>query len=382
MSAPGSAGTTRTAGRSGRVLMLGPLPPPVGGMATVVENLVVGLRGRVAVRVLNTVKTTPADRSLWQGVVAQLRLLWRLADLCVRWQPDLVHIHTCSRFSFWRSGVDVLLARMLGRRVVVHIHGAQFHHFLAGLGAIPAWAARRVFALCASVVVLGTGWKRVLDAWTTPARVAVVPNGVPVPPARSSPPPAGFRILCLANYERRKGQEDLLRAVAGLRERATVSVELLGFESEAGEARRLRALADALGLGTAVQIPGPVVGADKVGRIEAAHCFCLPSSDEGLPMAMLEAMAAGLPVVVTRVGAIPEAIGDGVDGLLYDAGDVDALRAHLQALLDAPDSAHRLGAAGRARVQRDFSLAASVERLLAVYATSGVPVRSVPTKPA
>jgi glycosyltransferase involved in cell wall biosynthesis len=121
-----------------------------------------------------------------------------------------------------------------------------------------------------------------------------------------------------------------------------------------------------------------VVGADKQRRVEAAHCFCLPSYDEGLPMAMLEAMAAGLAVVVTRVGAIPEAVSDGVDGLLYPAGDVDALRERLQALLDEPDLGRRIGATGRARVEHDFSLSASVNRLLAVYSALGVPVRPAP----
>lgn len=365
--------------RAGRVLMLGPLPPPVGGMASVVANLRDGLRGRVRLRVLNTVKTTPVDRPLIQGIDAQLRLLWRLAAGCIGWRADLVHIHTCSRFTFWRNALDVILARLLGRPVVLHIHGARFHRFLAELGPVGAWSARTVLGLCSRVIVLGVGWKRVLDAWTDPHRVVVVPNGVavaPLPADRARRPAGRLRILCLANYERRKGQTDLLQALAALEGPGPVSADLLGVEAEAGEGRRLRELADSLGLGDAVRVPGPVVGDEKARRLQAADCFCLPSYDEGLPMAMLEAMALGLAVVMTRVGAIPEVITDGVDGLLYEAGDLDGLRRQLNALVDDPDLARRIGDAGHTRVQRAFSLATATDRLLAIYTALGVSVRA------
>lgn len=350
-----------------RVLMLGPLPPPVGGMASVVQNLSSALSARLRLRVIDTVKTTADDRSLWQGAAAQLRLLGRLAQECLVWRPTVVHIHTCSWLTFWRNGVDVLLARLLGRRVVLHIHGAQFHRFLGGLSGARAWLARRVLRAAHRVVVLGAGWREVLSAWTDPARLVVVPNGVPVGRQVEPSPQGPFRVLCLANYEARKGQEDLLRAVAALAAERPVRVELLGFEAEPG--RRQRLLAQATALGVDADIPGPVTGADKEARLAAAHCFCLPSYDEGLPMSMLEAMAVGLPVVATRVGAIPEALVDGEEGLLFAPGDTDALTGHLQRLIREPAAAAALGAAGRERLAHDFSLAHSAELLLGVYAS-------------
>lgn len=349
-----------------RVLMVGPLPPPVGGMASVVQNLVRELDEQVELQVLNNVKTTAADRRLWQGIAAQLRLLGRLAQQCLGWRPAVVHIHTCSWLSFWRNGVDVALARLLGRRVVLHIHGAQFHRFLGGLSGVQAWLARRLLGATHRVLVLGQGWRALLAAWAEPARIAVVPNGVPLA-AQVDPDPDGpFRILCLANYEQRKGQEDLLRAVAGLETRRPVRVELLGFEAEPGRRQRLLGLAAELGLAD-VEASGPVTGAAKEARLAAAHCFCLPSHDEGLPMSVLEAMAVGLPVVATRVGAIPEALADGHEGLLFDPGDIAALTGHLALLSDAPETAAAVGTAGRARQARDFSVERSAESLLRVY---------------
>jgi glycosyltransferase involved in cell wall biosynthesis len=357
-----------------RVLMVGPLPPPVGGMATVVQNLVQAFRGRLDVRVLNSVKTTAANRPLWAGVAAQLRLLGALGWQCIVWRPAVVHIHTCSWFSFWRSGVDVLLARLLFCPVVLHIHGAQFHRFLGGLSGARAWLARRLLRGADRVVVLGAGWQEVLAGWADPARIDVVPNGVSVGeqvrPAADGP----FRILCLANYEARKGQADLLRAVAALDGPRPVRVELFGVDAEPGRRRLLLDLAAELGLGDVV-VPGPVTGAEKDAVVAAAHCFCLPSYDEGLPMSMLEAMAVGLPVVATRVGAIPEALDDGREGLLFEPGDIPALTAHLHRLIADPAAAVAIGAAGRARLVREFSLAQTSAQLLGVYRAAARPAR-------
>lgn len=349
-----------------KILMVGPLPPPVGGMATVVQNLTQALADRVELRVINNVKTTAADRTLWQAVAAQLRLLGRLAGGCLAWRPAVVHIHTCSWFTFWRNGVDVVVARLLGRRVVLHIHGGQFHDFLGGLNGVHAWLARRLLRAAHRVVVLSPGWREILSAWSDPARIIVVPNGVslgePVKPRGDGP----FRILCLAHYQAAKGQADLLRAVAALRTERTVHLELLGSEAEPGHREALTALARELGL-VDVDIPGPVMGQAKQARLAAAHCFCLPSYAEGLPMSMLEAMAVALPVVATRVGAIPEALSDGAEGLLFDPGDIAALRGHLTRLIREPDTAAALGAAGRERLARDFSLARSAVLLLEIY---------------
>jgi glycosyltransferase involved in cell wall biosynthesis len=97
-----------------------------------------------------------------------------------------------------------------------------------------------------------------------------------------------------------------------------------------------------------------------------ADCLVLVSDHEGLPMAVLEAMAAGLPVVVTRVGALPEAVRDGREGFLIDVGDVEALAERLVRLGD-PALRRRMGAAGAHRAREQFSLEAMAEQLMNLY---------------
>lgn len=350
-----------------KILQVGPLPPPVGGMATVIEDLRKEQEKDHKVRVLNTVKTTSDDRSLLEGVWAQLKLITALKMLCLFWRPDVVHIHTCSQATFWRNSLDVLISRTLMRKVVLHIHGARFHKFLGSLSGGWAWWARRVFAMSNATIVLGDQWKKVLEPWCPPGRVYVVPNGVPVPEAIERSRPERWRIICMANYEERKGQADLIRAVAAMEDSENVELLLPGFESESGQRQVLLDLAAKLGMADRVDIPGPLMGQDKEVAFAESHIFCLPSYDEGLPMSMLEAMARGLPVLVTSVGAIPEVIVNDENGLMIEAGDIDAMTAALSRLTSEEGLAERLGVTGRQLVIDDFSVARVARQVDGVY---------------
>lgn len=350
-----------------RALHIGPLPPPAGGMATVLTHLSHALGDRCRIIVHNNAKTTPVDRTLMQGVQAQCRLLARLWRTLNQWRPSIVHIHTCSEFAFWRNGLDLLLVKLFCRAVVLHIHGARFHEFLGLLGPAKAWLARVIFERADCVVVLGKVWEQRLGGWCGPQQLVIVPNGVFVPTEdRSVNRVSAGKIICLANYERRKGLEDLIRAVAAVRA-TPVSLLLLGSEAEPGYRQFLERLSVELGIRDRVSMPGPVPF-DQIGKyLQEADVFCLPSHNEGLPMALLEAMAYGLPVVVTRVGAIPEAVNDGVEGCLYEAGDVGALTACLDRLLSDPDFAKRMGDNARGRAARDFSVDAMAAQIFNIY---------------
>jgi glycosyltransferase involved in cell wall biosynthesis len=351
-------------------------------MATVVQSLTAGLGASYEVRVLNNVKTTPPGRTLLAGVWAQAVLLARLLRELSLWRPALVHLHTCSDLTFWRSALDLLLARLFLRRVVLHVHGGRFVRFLEGLGAGLRAVARFVLHSSDRVVVLGEEWERALRPWCRPDRVVVVPNGVRVPtpaPLRDLPAP---RVLCVAALHPDKGQRDLLRALARSEVPPEATVTFLGDEAAPGEREELSALARTLMLEGRVSAPGVARGASLDRYLAQAEVFCLPSYYEGLPMAVLEAMAAGLPVVVSRVGSIPDVVRDGLDGYLFEPGDVPVLAERLSRLLRDPERARAMGAAARARVAERFSLERAEERVRAVYEDLGVAPRNRVPAPA
>jgi glycosyltransferase involved in cell wall biosynthesis len=114
--------------------------------------------------------------------------------------------------------------------------------------------------------------------------------------------------------------------------------------------------------------------ADVPDLLAAADLFLLPSLWEGLPLSVLEAMAAGRPVVATAIGGTDEAVTDGVTGLLVPPRDPAAIAAAIARLRDDPGLAERLAAAGRARVEREFSSRATAERVMRIYDAVSSPV--------
>jgi glycosyltransferase involved in cell wall biosynthesis len=182
----------------------------------------------------------------------------------------------------------------------------------------------------------------------TPAE-AGVPDGVPL-------------VLAVGRLTPQKDHATLLRAFGRLHEsHPSACLAILGIGPLEGETR---ALARGLGLDRAVFLPGRLEIRDW---LERADVFAHTSRWEGFGMVLLEAMLASLPIVATRVSAVPEVVEDGATGLLVPPGDDDGVGRALAALLDEPLRARQLGEAGRARARREFSVARMAERTIALY---------------
>jgi glycosyltransferase involved in cell wall biosynthesis len=191
-----------------------------------------------------------------------------------------------------------------------------------------------------------------------------VPNGIDprddVEPVHLADGPVVLEVARLAEV---KGQRHLIAALA----RLDASGILVGEDIERGgsyeevlrrEAERLDVADRVVFAGYRSDVPAVLAGCDV---------FCLPSTAEGMPLSVLEAMAQGKPVVATAVGGTPELVVDGVTGLLVPPGDAEALAEALGRVLSDPELAKRMGAAGRQRVERDFAADVSTARILALY---------------
>lgn len=349
------------------VVMAGPLPPTVGGMSSVLGALADSSLSRlVDLRLFETGKTTPTGRPWWQGVRSRLALMARWWHLLGGRPRPVAHIHTCSGLTFFLDGALLVLGRLRGAPVVLHVHGARFDEFLAGLSPPSArlahWVARRAHV----VVVLSPEWHQRLRRYWPQARVEVVANGVSAPGRATAVDRAGTpRFVFLGNLGRRKGVHLLIEAAALATRRW--EVHLAGGTEEADFDRWATEEIARRGLQGRVRLLGPVVGKAKTDLITGAQGFVLPSLAEGLPMALLEAMAAALPAVVSDAGAMPEAVRDGVDGIVVPAGDAVSLARALDRLAEDPDLRARLGASAAARCAALYGIERMVKTLMIVY---------------
>ena len=195
------------------------------------------------------------------------------------------------------------------------------------------------------------------------AREGVLPNAVPLPPPSGLLPEPG-RILFLGRLDRAKGVFDLLAAGALLAPRFPALRLVFGGE---GDAVALRRRALDLGIGDRLELPGWLGPRERDEQLARASVFCLPSHAEGLPMAMLEAMAAGRAVIASSVGGIPETIVDGDNGLLVPPHDEPALARALAQVLGDDALRARLARGARATVEQHYSTEVVCGRLSALY---------------
>jgi glycosyltransferase involved in cell wall biosynthesis len=268
-------------------------------------------------------------------------------------RPDVCHgfLYTCATLVLplaWAARVRV---RVSGRRGAVPVPAKWARRLVHAVGLRAASAH-----LCNSRAGADDA---VRDDRIEPSRVLVIANGVEIPAATADPARQPATGVVVANMRAGKGHLDLLDALALLDAPPSVCLVGDGPERPAIEERIGR-----LGLRGAVGLAG---ARPDARRLLADYQFAvLPSHHEGLPNAVLEAMAAGLPVVATAVGGVPEIVTDGVTGLLVPPRTPADLAAAIGRLAADPALRARLGAAGRAAVSA-YSVAACVDRHEAVY---------------
>jgi glycosyltransferase involved in cell wall biosynthesis len=352
--------------------MVGTRPDVRGGITTVVRGYREGgLFERFPIGYVSTHRDGGAAAKAWQALRGYGAFAWGL----LRSDAPLVHIHLASRASFWRKSVICALAMLFRRPYLLHVHGGQFCKFYdEECGPFAKSAVRAAFTNAVYVLGLSHDWCTQLARIAPRARVRRLHNAVRLPDAAVSPQAYAPRILCAGYITPRKGTFDLLHAFARIAKRNPEARLICPGD---GDAPGLIARAKELGVADRVSCPGWLSAAEMTQEMQRATVFALPSHAEGVPMALLEAMSWGLPVVTTPVGGIPEVVEDQRNGVLVTPGDLDALEHALQELLDSPDERARLGNAARNTVEESFSLRSTLDELASIYSELGVPDRTV-----
>jgi glycosyltransferase involved in cell wall biosynthesis len=293
----------------------------------------------------------PLDWRCLRGMIAMLR----------DHRVDLVHSH-----EFTMAVYGAAAARWLGIPHIITMHGAQYVTSKWRRQVLLRWA----FRSSAATVAVSHDTKRHLDTelGLSPTRVRVVQNGVPVRAGNRSKvraelavPDDHVVILAVGSLVPRKGHAVLIEALATI----GAGPWMLMIAGNGVERERLETRIAAKGLASQVKLLGH--RDDVPDLLAACDVFAMPSLWEGLPLALLEAMLAGKPVIASRTSGIPEAVNDGQDGLLTTPGDVAELATALRSVLADPARRAALGAAAGARATTTFTLDAMADGYEAVF---------------
>ena len=292
--------------------------------------------------------------------------LYRLYRIIRAFQPDIVHTHLQAPNLYGR-----LMA--LAARVPVVI--ASEHNVYAAKAGRHVWIERLLARRTAALIAVSEQVRTFLAAQlrVDASTIRLVRNGIAMPVTaldgaaslhrRLSVPENHSVIGTVASLTAKKGHRYLFEAVAALRDRGVHCSLLLAGDGP--ERRALGALATTLRIADRVHFLGDH---PRVGELlDAIDLFVLPSVTEGLPLALLEAMAAGKAVVATNVGGVPEVITSGTNGVLVPARDVPALAGAIQALTADPQRRREYGARARTTVLEGFTEDQHLQSLGALY---------------
>jgi len=345
------------------VFLVAPFPKKrfKGGIAHFAEVVLEELPG---VEAINTLTFEAAAETRGRLSFPTVKAAWVL--LCELWSKvepgSIVHYNTSRRGAYLK---DMLLCSLLQTfrqvHVVWHIHFAVFDEVFRWRR-LTGWLHWCFLRTVDRVVCLGRGFEREVAERFGVRNTVYLANPSTIGDVGASPEVPPLRFLFMGSIDRRKGIMDLLEAFSALKE-ANAKLDVCGGPIQAELEEAFNATVSD---NTAIRYHGYVSGDKRLELIRKSHVLVLPSYGEGLPLVILEFLRSGRPVIATEVGAIPEVIRDGENGLLFSPGDIEALIAALRGLLEDPLQRERLFSTCD-REKKNYSKQRFSSRLSALY---------------
>jgi len=345
------------------VLMVGVDKSSVGGMLTVVENY---WNSKFFCEKTN-LRYIPSviNRGPLTKIAFFILSFFRIALCILCHRIDLVHIHMAERTSVYREGCVARLSKLLGRKVVIHMHGADIETWYEHLNPLNKKIARYFIGCADKVIVLGENWRAFMEKIVQRKdQIEVVYNAVCVPP-QNAYALNSKNIIFLGMIIPRKGIVDLLDALKLIDQKLPKDINVLLYGSDKNN--NIDSLISERNLNKRVRFCGWLNGENKAECFRSAMINVLPSYNEGLPMSILETMAYGIPNITTSIAAIPEVVFDGENGFLITPGDVKSLAQKILTLSSDQNLRKKFSEKSYEIIVEKFAVEEHLNRVLALY---------------
>jgi glycosyltransferase involved in cell wall biosynthesis len=276
----------------------------------------------------------------------------------------ILHIHCASRGSFMRKSLVVLLGNALGKKTIMHVHGGLFHRFYQS-SAFMTFYVRYILRSCDRVICLTTEWRRTFSQELNLSNLSVLLNPVKTYPFKTFQFSSNtVSLLFLGTITENKGIFELVDYLQNNPYYLANKIKLTICGE--GDAEKLFSLINKEHMVRNIFFEGWVNGTKKEALLHETDIFILPSHYEGLPMAILEAMSAGKPIISTSVGGIPSVVKHNHNGWLIEPQKINQLDPILDQIFTEPDlvSTYGLNAFVDAK---QFHVQAIVSNLNTIY---------------
>lgn len=302
------------------ILYVGPYSRnPKGGVASVLREYE---KFAIDFKVVNTYYNSKFILNIIPFIYSLFKILFVITfDRTI----DIIHIHGASRGSFIRKFIVFRLCKILNKKIIYHIHGAEYHLFVKDANSFIRKRLIYMFKHVDVVICLSKQWKQYFNETFNISNIYVINNIVEKPDQKHFKS-YDFKVcnfLFLGRIGKRKGVYDLMKSI--IDNKIILKNKAKFFIGGDGEIDKLKSIIENNSLENIVEYIGWVSGERKKKYLINSNVLLLPSYNEGLPISLLEAMSFGLPVISTNVGGIPEIVKNNINGFLIEPGNIEQL---------------------------------------------------------
>jgi glycosyltransferase involved in cell wall biosynthesis len=321
----------------------------------------------------------PSDAvGFWGSNLFRLKRFVSFFRLLIQKRYDMVHIHSADP-AFLGTTIFMALTRISGARVLLHTQGTDWGWFYPEAPLVRRAYTRLGLWLASTTLVLYSVWREELLRLGVPGRVIVLRNLVkdaPPPPdhevialrARLGLKPEHFVCVSVGTVGRRKGSFDIIHASEiALKQDDSLRFILVGAEENPGEMAQLNALVTDKEPAGRIKLVGGVRRDEVPAYLGVADIFLLPSHSEGMPLAIIEAMRAGLPIVAAAVNAIPDMMTHEESGILIEPRKPEEIASAVLRLRRDRTLRTKLGRGARREFEERFEFGRGIEELKKIY---------------
>lgn len=299
-------------------------------------------------------------RQTWKLIASLIKLCFVLA---FHKNIRIIHIHTASYNSFLRSSLFVSVAKAMGRKVVLHIHGGGFKDYYMKK---PRFV-RSVLDMADALITLSASWKTFFVDVALHRNVHIVPNIISRPINTRVNRDGSFHLLYMGQITKAKGVFDLVEIIAENKDFYNGRL-ILDIGGGMYDEDKLRNFITDNKIDDIVHFHGWLTGNAKTEMFNLADAYILPSYVEGVPISILEAESYGLPILSTTVGGIPDIVDEGKNGFLFKAGDKQGMKKAIDTIMENRELRTFMGCHSKKLSYKNYP--SSVERnLMEVYSS-------------
>jgi glycosyltransferase involved in cell wall biosynthesis len=348
-----------------RILVVGPsIERTKGGMATVINdqlnNQIINTHHQLSYLISHV------EGSIIEKAIYSLKSLFYI--LFHHRKYDIIHLHTAADASFYRKSILLRISNLLNVKTILHMHGSDFDSFYLNSKPVLKKYIKNSLNKCTKIIVLSNYWKSFFDKEFPDLNVSILKNGIDVKSFESCirKPIEFTKFLFLGRLGVRKGVYDLLKAIDIIVNdygRKDLKFYLAGD----GEESKVEKIIDNTHLQDNVKILGWLNTEEKKKVLREVEVGILPSYEENLPMALIEAMACGKVIISTYAGGIPDLVKNDVNGFLFNAGDVDQLVKLILYVSEKPDDMIKITENNINTIKENFNLDTLSIELNAIY---------------